>query len=311
MQRMIIATIITLVVSCSAPREIIKSKDLSPNCHCEGNGNYTIVMEAGMGNWSLFYQPVFQELKKNTKVCIIDRAGYAMDTVSSNARDAKTIAFEMKKMLEQNRITDNVILVGHSLGGLHVRMYQSLFPEKVKGMILLDAAHPNQFDRLPKAFQELQNQQAQSLDKVIKLAQKDYLKYSKGKIPTFGIPDSLLSNYYKVTTQSEYYYSMKMEVLEFKTSLNQVKNLNDLGSLPLLVIGSNSSMEEAILPGKLKKYPFEKHNKIWLELQEELSHLSSNSTFIESNQNHYLNITDSELVIEQIVIFMNQNFKVK
>jgi pimeloyl-ACP methyl ester carboxylesterase len=311
MQKVLLAFTTILIISCSAPREIVKSKDLSPNCHCEGEGNYTIVMEAGMGNWSLFYQPVFQELKKTTKVCIIDRAGYAMDAVSSNPRDAKTIAFEIEKALVQNRITDSIILVGHSLGGLHVRMYQSLFPEKVKGMILLDAAHPNQFDRLPKAFQELQNQQAKSVDKVIKLAQKDYLKYSKGKIPTFGIPDSLLANYYKVTTQPEYYYSMKMEVLEFENSLNQVENLNDLGSLPLLVIGSNSSMEEAILPGKLKNYPFEEHNKIWLELQKELSQLSSNSTFIESNQNHYLNITDNELVVEQIVLFMNQNFKVK
>jgi hypothetical protein len=58
-----------------------------------------------------------------------------------------------------------------------------------------------------------------------------------------------MQNYYKVTTQPEYYYSMKMEVLEFDNSLNQVENLNDLGSLPLLVIGSNNSIEAAILPG--------------------------------------------------------------
>ena len=311
MQKILLVLTTFLLISCSDPREIIKSKDLTPNCNCEGKGNYTIVMEAGMGNWSLFYQPIFQELKKNTKVCIIDRAGYAMDTVSSNSRDAKTISFEIEKALRQNGITDNIILVGHSLGGLHVRMFQSLFPEKVKGMILLDAAHPNQFNRLPQAFHDLLKQQAKSLDKVIKLAQKDYLKYGKGKIPTFGIPDSLLTDYYKVTTQPEYYYSMKMEVLDFENSLKQVENLNDLGSLPLLVVGSNNSMEEAILPGKLKNYPFEEHNKIWLELQKELSQLSSNSTFIESNQNHYLNITDNELVVEQIVIFMNQNFKVK
>lgn len=311
MQRIVIVLIAIIAVSCSAPREIVKSKDLSPNCHCEGNGDYTIVMEAGMGNWSLFYQPVFQKLKKNTRVCIIDRAGYAMDSISSNPRDAKTIAFEIEKALKQFGITDNIILVGHSLGGLHVRVYQSLFPDKVKGMILLESAHPNQFNRLPQAFHDLQKRQAKSLDKVIKLAQKDYLKYSPGKIPTFGIPDSLLTDYYNITTQPEYYYSMKMEVLDFENSLKQVENLNDLESLPLLVIGSNNSMDGAILPGKLKDYPFEKHNKIWLELQKELSNLSSNSTFIESNQNHYLHITDSELVTEQIVIFMNNNFKTK
>ncbi len=311
MQRILLTLATILMVSCSAPREIIKSKEISPNCHCEGNGYYTIVMDAGMGNWSLFYQPVFQKLKKHTKVCLIDRTGYAMDTVSSNSRDAKTIALEIEETLKQHGITDNIILVGHSLGGLHVRMYQSLFPEKVKGMILLESAHPNQFNRLPQAFYDLHKQQAKSLDKVIKLAQKGYLQYSKVKIPTFGMTDSLLSDYYKVTTQPEYYYSMKMEVSEFENSLKQAENLNDLGNLPLLVIGSKNSMDVTILPRNSKKYPFEKHNKIWFELQKELSKLSSNSTFIESNQNHYLNISDSELVLEQIIIFMNNNFENK
>jgi pimeloyl-ACP methyl ester carboxylesterase len=308
MQKMLMALTIVLLAACSTPREISTSYDLLPNCFCEGEGDFTIVMDAGMGNWSLFYQPVFQELKKKTKVCLIDRPGYAMESVSLNSRDAKTIAAEIDETLQQNGITDNIILVGHSLGGLHVRMYQSLFPEKVRGMILLDSAHPDQFNRLPEEFYNLQVKQARSLEKVIKLAQKDYLKYSKGRIPTFGLPDSLLSDYYEVTTQPEYYYTMKMEVLGFDNSLNQVENLKDLGNLPLLVIGSNNSIDAAILPGKLKNYPFHEHNRIWLELQKELSDLSTNSVFIESSKNHYLNVTDSDLITEQIVLFLNKNF---
>ena len=200
-QRILLAITVILITSCSSQKEILKSKNISSNCHCEGSGSVTLVMDAGMGNWSLFYQPIFQELKKTTKVCIINRAGYAMDTVSLNPRDAKTVALELEKTLKQSGVSDNIILVGHSLGGLHVRMYQSLFPKKVKGMILLESAHPNQFNRLPQAFHDLQKRQANSLDRVIKLAQKDYLKYSKGKIPTFGMPDSLLEDYYKISTQ--------------------------------------------------------------------------------------------------------------
>jgi hypothetical protein len=50
-------------------------------------------------------------------------------------------------------------------------------------MILLDSAHPDQFSRLPEEFYNLQVKQARSLEKVIKLAQKDYLEYSKGEFP--------------------------------------------------------------------------------------------------------------------------------
>jgi pimeloyl-ACP methyl ester carboxylesterase len=308
MQKLVFIVMSLLMISCSAPKEIVKSETLYPNCHCEGKGNYTIVMDAGMGNWSLFYRPVFQELKKKARICIIDRAGYAMNAVSSKPRDAKTIAFEMDNTFEQNGITNNLILVGHSLGGLHMRMYQSLFPEKVKGIVLLESAHPNQFDRLPSAFYDLQKQQLTSLDNVIKLAQKDYLKYRKGKIPTFGLPDSLLSDYYAVTTKPEYYYTMKLELLEFETSLKQVEKLSDLGSLPLLVIASKNSLDASVLSGKATNYPFAEHNKIWLELQNDLSSLSQNSTFVESEQNHNLNITDSDLVAEQILLFMKNNF---
>jgi hypothetical protein len=191
---------------------------------------------------------------------------------------------------------------------LNVRMYQSLFPEKVKGMVLLDAAHPKQFQRLPKEFNEMLNNQIQSMDKVIEIAQKGWLKYSKGKIPTFGMPDSLLTDYYNVTTQPEYYYTMKMEAKYFTESLLQVDSLIGLKDLPLLVIGSKNSMDKNILPTKLNNYPFAEHNRVWFELQNELSRLSTNSTFIESEQNHYLNITDADLVSNSIVQFYKNQF---
>ncbi len=299
--------ILLTIVSCSTPKEIVKKNNLSPRINCLGKGKYTIVMDAGLGNWSLFYKPLANKLAKNYKVCLIDRAGYAMNYVTTQPRDAKTVAIEMNKALVEKGITNNIILVGHSLGGLHVRMYQSLYPEKVKAIVLLDAASPNQFESLPKEFEELKNNQVKSLDKVIKLAQKGYLKYSKSKIPTFGLPKELLDDYYEVTTQPEYYFTLQKETEWFDKSLKQVGELGDLGNLPLLVIGSKNSMNESLLPGKTKNYPFERHNKIWLKLQEKLSELSSNSTFIISEKDHYLNVTDIPLVYNSMIQFFKKN----
>jgi len=124
--------------------------------------------------------------------CELPRVNSNPEEMKRYFEEAKTIAVEMDKALIEKGITGKIILVGHSLGGLHVRMYQALYPDKVKAIILLDAANPNQFKQLPKEFEELKNNQVKSLDKVIKLAQKGYLKYSKGKIPTFGLPKYLL-----------------------------------------------------------------------------------------------------------------------
>ena len=296
-----------LIISCSAPREIAKRNDLLPHLSCMGEGGYTIVMDAGLGNWSLFYKPLAGKLSEDYRVCLIDRAGYAMSSVTTRARDAKTIAKEMNKAFMEQGITSNIILVGHSIGGLYVRMYQALYPEKVKALILLDAASPDQFRQLPKEFEELKDNQAKSLDKIIKLAQKGYLKYSKRQIPTFSLPESLLSAYYEVVTQPEYYFTVQKETEWFEESLRQVGELQGLGSLPLLVIASENSMNEHLLPGRIENYPFEEHNRIWLGLQRALCDLSENSTFVLSKKDHYLNVTDSDLVYASIVQFLKDN----
>lgn len=308
MQKILLGIVLVTLISCGTPRELIKSKSIMANCQCEGKGEETIVMDAGMGNWSIMYQPLFQKLKLNHKVCLIDRPGYGVDSVSSNPRDLTTVANEIHQALSEQGIHDNIILVGHSLGGLHMRMYQSLFPLSVKGLVLLDAAHSNQFSRLPNEFHTMLQNQPKQLEEVIAIAQKGYLNYSKGKIPTFGLPKNLLEEYYKTATTPELYYTMKAEVIAFENNLKLSKQLNNINNLPLLVIGSKNNMDEDILPSKSSTFPYEEHNRIWLELQKELSELSSESTFVVSDANHYLNVTDVDLVYNSITTWLNNHF---
>jgi len=309
MKALILIFITALAVSCGNPIELIKSSDLAPKCHCEGSGESTIVMEAGMGNWSLFYQPLFDKLKKDNMVCLIDRAGYDMDSITTESRNLETVAKELDSALNRAGIGNNIILVGHSLGGLYVRQYQALYPERVAGLVLLDASSSNQFDRLPREFYEILKAQPQQLEEVISIAQKGYLKYTKGKIPTFGLPTELLEQYYSVVTQAEYYCTMKMEVEAFEENLKAARELTDLQDLPLLIIGSKNSIDQGILPTASERYPYQKHNETWLNLQEELTNLSSNSTFVVSNRNHYLNLTDADLVYSSIIDWTTKNFR--
>lgn len=303
MKYLFILLIGLLLWACSPKYPLQMSSTLSPSCHIEGTGKYTFVMDAGMGNWSIFYQPLFQKLKTKTRVCLLNRPGYAHSNATNSPRDAKQIAKDIHHLLQEKGIHQNIILVGHSLGGLHVRMYQALYPNEVVGMVLLDAAHPQQFKRLPAAFEEQLREQVQSLDKVIKFAEKGWIEKSKKRIPTFSLPDSLLPTYYQFTTQPVYYHTMKTEVLAFEKSLAQVDSLPSLGHLPLLVIGAKNSMHASILPHKKKDFPFEQHNQKWLALQKDLALISSQSTFIISEKDHYLLVSDTELVLQSIFNF--------
>jgi pimeloyl-ACP methyl ester carboxylesterase len=310
MQRIVLLLLASLVLSCCKQKEVKQIEYLPAKCVCEGTGKYTMVMDAGMGNWSLFYQPVFQVLKAKTRVCLIDRPGYGMDSVTLITRDAKTIAVEIKTALERNGVKENIIFAGHSLGGLHALMFQYLFPAKVKGLILLDAASSSQFDRLPQQFGKMLETQKNSLEEVIALAKRGWLEYGKGNIPRFGMPDSLADRYYAVTTTPEYYITLKAEVEAFKVSLWQVDTMKaNIQNLPLLVIASAASMNPEILPSGTDDYPYNKHNRIWLELQKNLAGLSQKSTLVISYKDHYLNITDASFVATSIQAFLDKHFR--
>jgi len=300
-----ILTFSTGFASCQKEK-LVYDENSKPTISISGNGNITVVLEAGLGNWSLFYTDLVAKLNTTYKVVTINRAGYNSKVAPYNQRDVKTMAIELHDLLRQQNLGDSIVLVGHSFGGLVVREYQHLFPEKIKGLVLLDAAHPEQFERLPTKFKEALNEQIKGLEKIIKIAERGWMNSKQGKknIPTFGLPNNYLNDYYAVTTKPTYYATLINENKNFLLSLQQVAGLPNLGALPLLVLASENSMDESTLQG-VKDYPYIQHNQTWLVLQQELSTLSTNNTFISTSlANHYIHVNQPDWVAQQIGSFI-------
>lgn len=280
--------------------------DVAPTATITGSGNVTLVLEAGMGNWALFYDKIVPLLSTDYKVVTISRAGYSNGLVPNNTRDAATMAQELNQLVEANALGDSIVLIGHSFGGLVVRAYQNMYPTHVKGLVLLDAAHPDQFSRLPSEFNALKENQKKSMKKLIKTAQRGWLKTNSGKkrIPTFNLPADMLNDYYSIATEPQYYATFSEEVSHFDASLSQVRGLGNMGALPLLVLASENSMDESTIEG-VKNYPFAEHNQIWMNMQNELALLSTNSIFVSTaSANHYLAVFQPEWVSAQIKNFI-------
>src|SRR5688572_31850242 len=64
---------------------------------------------------------------------------------------AAAIAQNLQKLLQAAEITDDLVLVGYSAGGLYQREFYRQFPERVKGMVLVDSSHEQQTQRMPPA----------------------------------------------------------------------------------------------------------------------------------------------------------------
>jgi pimeloyl-ACP methyl ester carboxylesterase len=116
--------------------------------HCIGTGAPTVIMEAGWNDvgdtWSLV-QPGVAEF---TRACAYDRAGLGKSSEPGpQPRTMQQVVEELNALLEKAGVQGPYLLVGHSLGGLYMRLYADCYPEDVVGLVLVDSAHPDTYQR--------------------------------------------------------------------------------------------------------------------------------------------------------------------
>ncbi|MFC7049465.1 alpha/beta fold hydrolase [Emcibacter nanhaiensis] len=76
---------------------------------------------------------------------IFDRFGSGWSDTGSGPRSLSNEAAELSAILEQAGETAPVILAGHSLGGMLATSFARMYPEKVAGLLLLDAGTADNF----------------------------------------------------------------------------------------------------------------------------------------------------------------------
>jgi pimeloyl-ACP methyl ester carboxylesterase len=65
-------------------------------------------------------------------------------------RTTRRITRELAQLLDRTSVTGPVVLVGASIGGLAVRLFASEQPERVAGLVLVDASHEDQDADVPR-----------------------------------------------------------------------------------------------------------------------------------------------------------------
>lgn len=118
---------------------------------CTGTGSPTVVMEAGLGASSRTWRAVQPAIAEITRVCSYDRAGMGTSDPDPGTkiarRTSRSIVDDLSQLLRSAAIAGPYVLVGHSLGGAHIRLFASRFPQDVVGMVLVDSSHEDQAAR--------------------------------------------------------------------------------------------------------------------------------------------------------------------
>lgn len=119
---------------------------------CTGQGSPTVILEAGFAGSSLGWARVQPKVAAATRVCSYDRAGYGLSDPGPMPRDGAAVARDLEKALSAGRINGPYVLVGHSAGGLYVRLFAARRPRDVAGLVLVDPSVAHQEQRLAAVF---------------------------------------------------------------------------------------------------------------------------------------------------------------
>ena len=101
-------------------------------------GRPPVILEAGLGDFSVEWSLVQPGVSKFAGVCSYDRAGDGWSDLGPYPRTYRQIVYELHTLLGRAGERSPVVLVGHSYGGWLVRLYQSTYPEEVAGMVLVE-----------------------------------------------------------------------------------------------------------------------------------------------------------------------------
>jgi pimeloyl-ACP methyl ester carboxylesterase len=129
----------------SPPGQLVDVGGYRLHINCTGTGGPTVVIVAGLGDWSTTWGGHVQpEVAKSTRVCTYDRPGLGWSEAVPLPGDAAQFARELHTLLQNANIPGPYVMVGHSLGGFVVRIFAHDYASEVSGVVLVDSMNPKQ-----------------------------------------------------------------------------------------------------------------------------------------------------------------------
>jgi pimeloyl-ACP methyl ester carboxylesterase len=228
----------------------------SLHIHCLGAGTPVVVIDVGVGDSYTSWQPIQQQLARDTRVCTYDRAGYGLSEPGPMPRHSKQVAQELKLLLERSGVKGPYLMVGHSLGGLNVQVFAAQYPDVVDGLVLLDLP-PLAWIMGGPMFPELHDLFKQQTQELSAMAEA----LSQSSDP-------------RERSRADYFRTLASEHEElFGESARQVAAIASFGDLPLTVIASgkaNPAFGENA----------QAFQQFWIEQSRELAGKSTRGTFV-------------------------------
>ncbi len=294
------------------PGRLVDAGGLLLHLHCLGSGSPTVLIDAGNGSFSLEWTPILEEVSGFTRACAFDRAGYGWSEPGPAPRDGRQASAELQALLQAAGEPGPYVLVGHSLGGIHARIFAGEYPEAVAGLVLVDTA-PSEVDA---AALEAQNRATIGFYQVMDfLTRTGLLRIlgpfgGQGSLPETArkLPAGLLEPYLQMLLDPQLYQTAIAEIEQVPETLRQARAAlpgdTTLGDLPLIGLTAGKMAAPGSTPFDDRRVPVPETQ---IEGQAGLARLSSaGEQRLLPESGHGVHLDAREAVVQAIADVVNQ-----
>ncbi|MGB2960502.1 MAG: alpha/beta hydrolase [Bacteroidota bacterium] len=206
------------------------------DCCIYGEGSPTILLLSGGRAPQVYWNPVVPDLAEKTTVLTYDRSGCGKSPLGDLPTHGVQAAKDLDSLLKALNLPKPYIVVGHSYGGKVARLFTSMYPDDVGGLILEDTQHE---DVLQEERKILKGEDLRTFEEMVAMM--------KGRDPP--------------VTEIDY----------ISTTAEQVRESGPLPEIPFVVISSGKRLKSA--PREFSEEGQEALAKLNMELQERLVNL--------------------------------------
>jgi pimeloyl-ACP methyl ester carboxylesterase len=318
------------------PQQLVHvGKGRAINLVCLGQGSPTVVLTAGLTQWSVWWWAVQRPLALKTRVCAWDPAGYGFSTPSPQPQDVIHATEDLEQTLKVAGIQGPYVVVGHSLGAYDALRFTDLHRQRVVGLVLVDPAIPDQFEIFkrvaPKvvaieelltarAMKRLQDCAAGIQDSTVKRGTPQFEQCTayRSLPPSFAhlteALEQLNANPARLLTQAS---SQELFSLLPKDSREVINTRRNYGDLPLIVLtaGRDTITAPPGTPGAATPAELAEFNKqvaqfvqdTWVRAHDAYAALSTRGrNQLVADSGHNIQIEKPEAVVSAVIEVLNE-----
>ena len=247
-----------------------------------------------------------------SRVCAYDQAGIMWSERRDRPRDADHIAEDLHDLLAAAGESPPYVMVGHSLGGLMIRVFADHYSDEVAGFVFVDSSHPEQNQRFPSDVLDVMAFPSPLLLRAI--AALGILRLTAPATPS-ALPPAVSEAIRSHLPQSM--TGIADVIAAMDDIFTQAQSTGPFGDRPTVVLTAGQFLEElpyqidAATTARLRDV----WSEIWPQLQAELTALSTNTDWrVIEGASHYIPLEAPEAIavaVSDVVVAHRENTPVR